>query len=139
MLNDNVRLKISLLCFRYSIALVFFMWTIDKLARPDHAAGVFAHFYLMKDLAPTLMKSIGVLELALIAAFVLGWKRRYTYGTVAILHGISTISSFRQFIDPFTGTNLLFFASWPMLAAALAFFILREDDTLLTVGKRQGI
>lgn len=135
MLNDNVRLKLSLLLLRFSVALVFFMWTIDKLLRPDHAAGVFAHFYLLKDLAPTLMKSIGVFELALIGSFVIGWKRRYTYGLVAILHGISTLSSFRQFIDPFTGTNLLFFASWPMLAATLALFILREEDTLLTVSK----
>lgn len=32
------------------------------------------------------------------------------------------------------GPNLLFFAAWPMLAACLALFLLRDEDTLATVG-----
>lgn len=135
MTTNNLRLRLSLLLLRYSVALVFVMWTIDKIIRTDHAAGVFAHFYFLKDIAPMLMKSIGILELLLIAAFLIGWKRRATYGLIVIFHGISTISSFRQFTDPFTGTNLLFFASWPMLAAAIALYLLREEDTLLTANR----
>jgi putative oxidoreductase len=29
--------------------------------------------------------------------------------------------------------NLLFFAAWPMLAACIALYLLRDQDTLLTV------
>lgn len=133
MVTNNLRLRLSLLLLRYSVALVFVMWTIDKIIRTEHAAGVFSHFYFLKDVAPTLMKSIGILELLLIAAFLIGWKKRATYGLIAVFHCISTVSSYRQFADPFSGTNLLFFASWPMLAAAIALYLLREEDTLLAV------
>jgi hypothetical protein len=37
-------------------------------------------------------------------------------------------------LDPFTDANLLFFAAWPMLAACIALFLLREHDTLLSIG-----
>lgn len=42
---------------------------------------------------------------------------------VLLLHGISTLSSYRQYLDPFN--NLLFFAAWPMLAACFALYLLR--------------
>lgn len=138
MLNDSFRLKLSLLLLRYGVGLVFLMWTIDKLVRPSHAAGVFAHFYLIKDVAPTVMKSLAVGELLLILAFLIGWRRRHIYGVIVLLHGVSTFSSYGQFADPFSGTNLLFFASWPMLAAAVALFLMREEDTLFTVGNRRS-
>jgi len=115
------------------------MWTFDKLIRPDHAAGVFSHFYLIESIAPMIMKVIGGLELVLIGLFLLGWKKRFTYGSILILHAISTFSSYRQFFNPFTGTNLLFFASIPMLAAAVALFLLRESDQLLTIRSKGDI
>lgn len=136
-MNNEFRLKISLLLLRYGVAIVFLMWTIDKLIRPDHAAGVFSHFYFIEGIAPTIMAIVGGLELLLIALFVLGWKRRFSYGAILILHAVSTFSSYRQFFSPFTGTNLLFFASIPMLAAAAALYLLRDQDDLLTLPSRR--
>jgi putative oxidoreductase len=135
---NDFRLKLSLLLLRYGVALVFLMWTIDKLIRPDHAAGVFSHFYLIEGIAPMVLKVLGGLELLLIGLFLLGWKKRFTYGTILILHAISTFSSYRQFLSPFTGTNLLFFASIPMLAAAATLYLLREQDQLLTLRSKGG-
>ena len=54
------------------------------------------------------------------------WKK-YTYGAILVLHAGSTFSSFAKYMDPFN--NLLFFASWPMLAACIALFLLRDYDT----------
>jgi len=45
-----------------------------------------------------------------------------------VLHAVSTLSSFKQYLAPFDGPNLLFFAAWPMLAACFALFILRDLD-----------
>jgi hypothetical protein len=70
----------------------------------------------------------------LILAFVAGVQKRLTYGLVFVLHGISTLSSYRQYLDPFD--NLLFFAAWPMLAACCALYSLRDLDTRWTVGAR---
>lgn len=54
-------------------------------------------------------------------------------GAVLILHAVSTFSSFAQYLSPWQ--NLLFFAAWPMLAACLALYLLREHDTLATIGR----
>ena len=55
------------------------------------------------------------------------WKS-VTYGAVLLLHAVSTLSSYQQYLHPFEGANLLFFAAWPMLAARAALFLLRDVD-----------
>lgn len=120
-----------LLALRLSVFLVMLMWTIDKLVRPEHAGGVFEHFYGLSRLGRPAFLALGVAELLLLLAFVAGAWKRVSYGLVLLLHGISTLSSYRQYLDPFEGTNLLFFAAWPMLAAAWGLYVLREEDTLV--------
>ena len=110
-----------------------FFWTLDKIIRPDHAASVFESFYLISGLGDSIMKIVGVLELIFILGFLLGVKKRFTYGLVLILHGISTLSSYKQYLAPFEKGNLLFFAAWPMLAACVALYLMRDEDTLFTI------
>ena len=123
------RLPITLLLLRLSVFLVMLMWTIDKFINPGHAAGVYAKFYFLGGLGPSVMYLVGVVELVLIIGFVLGVQKPVTYGAVLALHGISTLSAFRQYVAPFDGPNLLFFAAWPALAACYALYVLRDHDT----------
>jgi hypothetical protein len=111
-----------------------FAWTIDKLVRPQHAAQVFAHFYGLKGMGNAVVYAVAVIELLILAAFLLGLWKRFSYGTVLVLHAISTFSSFRQYFAPFQGSNLLFFAAWPALAACLALYWLRDLDTAFVLG-----
>jgi len=134
MRSSPFRLRLSLLLLRAGVFLVMFMWTLDKLVNPDHAAAVFENFYGIAGLGAGLATAIGVAELLLLAAFVTGLARRFSYGAVLVLHAVSTFSSFKQYLAPWD--NLLFFAAWPMLAACLALYLLREDDTLLAFGGR---
>lgn len=127
-----------LLAVRLSVFLVMLMWTIDKLVRPEHAGGVFDHFYGLAGLGRTAFLALGVAELLLLLAFVAGVWNRVTYGVVLLLHGISTFASYRQYLDPFDGANLLFFAAWPMLAAAWGLYLLRDEDTLGTIAGRRA-
>lgn len=131
------RLKLSLFGLRLGVFVVMLFWTLDKFVRPNHAASVFEGFYSISGLGDAIMKALGGLELILIFGFLLGLKKRFTYGTVLILHGISTFSSYKQYFAPFEKGNLLFFAAWPMLAACLALYILRDEDTWFTVGSRR--
>lgn len=62
----------------------------------------------------------------IIGAFVLAYKRQYSYLAVLIMHALSTLSSFGRYLDPWTSPNLLFFAAWPMLAAIFALYYLRD-------------
>ncbi len=129
------RLPLALLLLRLGVFVVMFIWTIDKFVRPEHAAAVFENFYFIGHLSSALSYLIGAVELALLAGFLMGWKKRFTYGAVLALHAVSTLSSFKQYLAPFEGPNILFFAAWPMLAACIALYLLRDRDTLWTLGK----
>ncbi|MGE0634532.1 MAG: hypothetical protein AB7O96_19105 [Pseudobdellovibrionaceae bacterium] len=126
------RLKFSLLMLRLGVFIVMLFWTIDKFLRPEHAATVYEHFYLLPGWEQTAMTAIGIAELILIFGFLLGVKKRFTYGSILLLHTVSTFSSYKQYLDPFDKGNLLFFAAWPMLSACLTLYLLRDEDTLLT-------
>lgn len=127
------RLAISLLLLRLSVALVFTVWALDKFVQPEHTAKVFAHFYRIDNLSSAASYVVGSAQILLTALFAAGIAKRWTYPAVTILHGISTLSSYRQYLDPFS--NLLFFAAWPMLAACVTLWLLQAEDTLV-LGKK---
>jgi len=107
------------------------MWTLDKFIQPEHSGKVFENFYGLSGWSELGFLIIGGIELVLILAFVVGLWKRVTYGLVLIFHSVSTLSSFPQYLDPFN--HLLFFAAWPMLAACMALYLLRDDDVLMTI------
>ena len=128
---DRDRIAVALCGLRLSVFLVMLMWTLDKLVNPSHAASVYENFYFIPEMGRSLLAILGVAELVLILGFVSGYRKRLTYGIVLVLHAISTLSSYRQYLAPFD--HLLFFAAWPMLAACYALYSLRDLDTLWTI------
>ena len=131
-MSTESRLEIPLLTLRLGVFIVMLMWTLDKFVNPAHSAAVFENFYMISGLGPTIFLIIGLLELALIVGFLLGVKKTFTYGAVFILHAVSTLSSWQQYLG---FDSLLFFAAWPMLAACYALFALRDLDTKFTLAK----
>jgi len=75
------------------------------------------------------------LELAILIGFLLGVYKRFCYGVVLVLHFVSALSSFKYYLSPFDGPNLLFFAVWPMLAGCLMLYLLRDNDVLLSLNR----
>jgi putative oxidoreductase len=134
MTEHEKKLQLSLLLLRVTVFLVMFMWTIDKFMNPGHAAKVYESFYTIAGVESVVMYAIGAIEMVLLLLFLVGYKKKYTYGAVLILHAVSTLSSFNQYLAPFEGPNLLFFAAWPMLAACFALFLLRDQDRMMSVG-----
>ena len=134
MTEHEKKLQLSLLFLRVTVFLVMFMWTIDKFVNPGHAAKVYESFYYIAGLESVVMYAIGAAEMVLLLLFLAGYKKTLTYGAVLILHAVSTLSSFNQYLAPFEGPNLLFFAAWPMLAACLMLFLLRDQDKMLSLG-----
>ncbi|PIP84468.1 MAG: hypothetical protein COR54_03840 [Elusimicrobia bacterium CG22_combo_CG10-13_8_21_14_all_63_91] len=107
------RLQAALFCLRLGIGVIF------------------SHFY-KTPLSTTGAYAVGSLELALSLAFLAGLWKRWTYGAVLVLHGISTLSSYSQLLSPF-GKNHLFIATIPVLAACAALYLLRDEDRLWTL------
>lgn len=134
--TPDKRIQMALLCLRLSVFLVMLMWTLDKFVRPAHAGSIFEKYYLLGGMGTALTYTLGGLEIVLLIAFVLGLGKRVTYGTVLVLHGVSTLSSFKHYLAPFEGPSLLFFAAWPMLAACFSLYLLRDLDTLGTIRRR---
>lgn len=125
----NNKLTNCLFYLRISVALVLIMWTIDKFVNPAHGISVYENFYFISGIGSQIMIGIAVLELGLIALFLIGRFKNITYLLVLLIHGVSTIMPFAIYLDPFKGSGLLFFAAWPMLAACYMLYTFRAEDT----------
>ncbi|MBT6326748.1 MAG: hypothetical protein HOJ35_12335 [Bdellovibrionales bacterium] len=127
------KLKWPLFILRVGIFIVMFIWTLDKFVRPEHTSAVFQKFYLMPALSNTISYFIGAIQSLVVFGFIIGFKKKFTYGTILILHSVSTLSSYSQYFHPWDGAGILFFAAWPMLASIIALYKLRSYDTLFAV------
>ena len=127
-MSDDRRITLCLLLLRVSVFIVMFMWTLDKFVNPEHAATVYGVFYGLEGMGATTMYALAAAEMAIIAGFVAGYRKKWTYGAVLLFHAVSTLSSYKQYLAPFAPGHLLFFAAWPMLAACFALFLLRDLD-----------
>lgn len=129
------RLPTALFLLRISVFLVFLVWVIDKFVNPAHSAKVLEIFYGVGGVGNSVFYGLGILQLMVVLAFVTGFMKTWSYGIVLAMHGLSTLVSFRQYLAPFEGSNILFYAGWPMLAACFTLFYLRDFDTRWTIGK----
>lgn len=128
------RSELALLLLRIGVFIVMSMWSLDKLIQPGHAAAVFESFYFISGIGTEILMVIGLAQLAIEITFLLGLWKFWTYGFVLITHTVSTLSSWKQYLDPFN--NMLFLAAIPMLAACIALFLLRKEDRMLTLGQK---
>ena len=122
---------------RLGVFLLMFMWTIDKFIQPQHATTVYEKFYFISGLGAISSYLIGAVEMAILIGFLVGFQKRWTYGAVLLFHTVSTLSAFRQYLDPFS--HLLFFAAWPALAACFTLYYLRDLDTRWVMGHKQEV
>ncbi|MGD2083607.1 MAG: hypothetical protein PVF91_11610 [Chromatiales bacterium] len=135
-MTQEQRIATSLLLLRIGVFVVMFMWTLDKFVRPGHAGAVYETFYGIGGMGPAALYAVAGVEMLILLGFLLGVLKRWTYGAVLLFHGVSTLSSYKQYLAPFSeGPNLLFFAAWPMLAACIALYLLRDLDTRWTLGR----
>ncbi|MCC3862007.1 hypothetical protein [Pseudemcibacter aquimaris] len=119
------KIQISLFLMRVSIFLVMFVWTVDKFTDTNMAIQIYEAFYFIGGVSTEIMLALGAIEMVLILAFVAGLWKNITYSAVLVLHGISTLSSWKQYIN----MELLFYAAWPMFAGCIMLYLLRDLDT----------
>jgi hypothetical protein len=125
----------GLLFTRISIVLFLLPWVLDKFTSPEHTAKVFAHFYKIGNVGVNASYAIGVLWALLLVAFAFGFKKRISYGLVMLFHGVATVTTIPAMIPYIDGFNMLFMAAIPTLAAMILLYILRDHDTIGTIGK----
>lgn len=132
MMRDRA-LEISLLLLRLSLGAFFLVWSIDKIVNPEHAQAVFERFY-MTPISGEIALAAGIAQTAVVLAFIAGAFKTLTYGALLLMHAVSTLSTWKHLIAPYSpDTSILFWAAVPVAFALLALFLLRDRDRLLAV------
>ena len=124
------KLQISLFSLRLGVFVVFMAWALDKIFAYEHNSTMISHYYGV-DLSELFLTSLGIAELVLLIAFLVGKYKTFTYGVILIAHTVTTLVSAKRLFPPYEIHQLLYFGALPMLAACLALFLLRERDTLM--------
>jgi hypothetical protein len=122
------RLSISLLLLRLSLGAVMMVWAFDKMLNPEHGAAVLEGFYGLAGVGEQVIRLMGVVQGIIVLGFLLGIARTWTYGAVLLMHAVTTLVSWRAYLEPLE--NILFFAAWPMLAGLVTLFLLRREDRI---------
>ena len=137
-INESLQLmnlRLSLFLLRIGVFIVMLAWTLDKILNPAHAINIFEELYFLKGLSNNLMIAVGIIELIIILVFLAGLFKKYTYGFIIIIHAISTIAPWQKYTIELGATySMLYYADWPMLAACITLYVLRDLDTKYTVG-----
>lgn len=126
------QLQISLALIRFSTGIFFLIWSLEKLIHPEKTQKVFAKFYMM-DISSSVSYGIGIIQTLLVLAFIAGLFKLWTYGAILGMHAVSTLSTYKELLNPYEAVNHLFWAAVPTLAALIGLFLLRESDNLLTI------
>ncbi len=135
--SDTKSTAYALFILRITLAVFFLIWALEKLLLPETANGIAGYFYGFK-LPGGVLTVVGLIQVALVLTFAAGAHRTLTYGSVAVYHICSTLSTWFILIDPYGRTTSgiphhLFLASVPVAAACIALFLMRKQDTLFRV------
>lgn len=135
MTQQDKSLEAALLALRIGLAILFLIWSLDKLLNVEHAKAVFGGFYGQdkETMSNTIPYVLGILQLALVLAFTAGAFKTVTYGAILLMHLATTLVSLKLHMDPFGSPNILFWANWPILGAALALFLVRDRDRMMSM------
>lgn len=129
-------LRLPLFITRILIAYFLSPWVLMRFTSPEAAKGIAGKYYQVSNLPDIANTAIGVLWVVLLVAFVIGFKKRISYGLVALFHGIGTAFTIPYLIPGMENFAIIFLAALPTFCAMVLLYILRDHDTLLNVDAR---
>lgn len=137
----NNSTEIAVFSLRASLFILMILWAVLKIMNPGSYGGgggnpgIFESFYGITT-GPKIVLALGILQIVLLLAFALGLYKTITYGAVLLMNAASLLVSLPRILAPFSEyPNMLFIASVPVLGASLALFLMRKQDTFLSLHK----
>jgi uncharacterized membrane protein YphA (DoxX/SURF4 family) len=128
---------ISLLLLRVATGLLLVIWGFIKIAAPAAASGVSDKYYWGLISASELQLPLGIAEVVLGLAVAVGLLRRFVLPIQAVVVGFTLVALLPYIADPLgmymreaAPTDVMYFPSLAIFAAALAQIAFREDDTI---------
>ena len=154
-MTDTRKIEIALLIIRLTAAIFLGLWASLKFLRPEWAENVVKGAYKLKflgleSLPVEVAYGMGLLQLAVVIAFVLGAWRFWTYGLMVLMSAAGVIGGIGGLLPYFhaeTGELLMGYARYPRnlmltsiptLGALVALFILRDMDNLFSLSSRKN-
>ncbi len=126
-------LKFPLFFTRVSVFYFLLPWVLMRFSAPEKAKGIAAKYYFVSEMPDIINLIIGMGWLALLIAFLVGYKKRISYGLVFALHAIGTAFTLPYLIIGTSSMKILFFAAIPAAGAMWLLYSLRDSDTVLTI------
>jgi len=127
-------IKLPLFLTRLSVFLFLLPWQTMRFTSPDSINGIAKGFYKF-TMPGWLVTASGVLMMALLFAFLLGIKKRISYGVLFILHAVGTLTTYSKLFPPYEQFDRLFLAAIPTAGAMLLLYCLRDEDTMFSLNK----
>jgi len=138
-MTDTNSMRYSLFALRLSLFLFMLAWALLKVATPasygagPEGGGIFGSFYGV-TLGQTLVYAMGLAQIAFLLAFLAGIAKVFTTGGVLLMNTATLLVSLPDIAPAFAGGGkILFVASIPVLGASLALFLMRDQDTFLSL------
>ncbi len=130
----------ALLILRFFLGVFLVQWSLEKLFVPSATIRIAQSFYGV-SLPIGASYALGVAELVLALALLLGAFRTISYGLSLIVHSITVVVSWRQLFDPYGFAqvgNHLWISTWPTWGAFMALYLLRSRDAYSVDGWREA-
>ena len=131
----------GLFLLRVTIGWLLVLWGVDKLVDVGHGQSVAETFYLGIGTQAVVLHVLGVAQIALGAAVVLGLWRRIAYPVAFVVLLITALGVWRSIIDPWgwflEGAHVLFYPSAIIAAGALVLWGQMDQDEM-TLDARRG-
>ena len=128
-------IKLPLFLTRLSVFYFLIYWTLKRFTDFDTVSSIASRHYYMDSFPAGLNLALGVFGLVSLISFLLGFKKRYSYLAVFLMHGTGTVLVIPKMILYTEGFRHLFLAAIPTLAAIWLLYKLRDEDTLFTIDK----
>src|SRR5258707_2172456 len=125
------RVAAALLILRFFLGIFLLQWSIEKLVLPSSAIRIAQNFYGL-SLPTGASYALGIAELALALALLLGAFRTLSYGLSLIVHTVTVVVSWRHLFYPYGFAqvgNHLWISTWPTWGGFAALFLLRSRAT----------
>ena len=134
------RVAAALLILRLFLGIFLLQWSIEKLILPGATIRIAQTFYGL-SLPQAGSYALGIAELILSLALLLGMYRTISYALALLVHTVTVLVSWRQLLDPYGLAkvgNHLWIATWPTWGGFAALFLMRDYDVYSLDGWRQS-
>lgn len=98
-MTDPRRVALALLLLRVTLGVFMLQWAVEKFVVPATTSAIFRNFYGM-DVGGIAVPVLGVLQVALSLALLLGVQPRLSYGIATLLHAVTVIVTIPRLLNP---------------------------------------